>query len=984
MILASVARTEQQMIDRYQKSIDMTVDAYTSAPVRSHISGTPTLDQAIEDEALQSTRVATLLALPILFLALLLILRAPLAAFVTTAFGGVVAFSGIGAMTIVGKAFDVDAIGIALTSVMGLALGTGLALMILTRFHAEEASVVGSRQEAATAAAATIGSTGRAVLIAGTGLFVSLAVASLIGPSENLYSVGAGATTNALLATGAAVVVMPALLTLMGPRLFAGSFGAPRLLSAPWNRLVGTGGLVLRRAVIFGGAATLALVALAIPALDIKTGPPDPKFLPSNNQARQDVEAIQKAMGPGFPYAFNVVVASDSGPITERKTLRALERFQVQLANDPRVASVAGPGEFQAKTADLGTLKTQLNDSKKLLKGAPKDLGKLEGGLGEAGAGAVQLQSGLATAAAGASKIAGGGGDAADGATQLRDGLTAARAGSQQISGGLDDALAGANDLKTGAGQALAGAKQISGGLGQAVALKEQLPLVREMAANVAAGNAAVTGANSSAQQLTGQLQAALGALQSMAPAGKQDPAYAKLQQALGAAQQSAGSVSSTLGGVTEKMGAATLVSTAASAQLAELADGLTQLYGGSNDLTAGLTRLRGGNAALAAGIAKLSGGGGQLTDGLTQLEAGAGQLATGLGVLSGGAGELSGGLTGAVPKVGELGEGLGLMKSGVAKFRRNLPSAEDLERLQAQAPGLFDSGYFVLSAIDGAQPPDRNQATFAVNLERGGDAGMITVIPRRPSSSKQTQQLGEDLVVMSQAFAKSSGTDVAVGGPAGELADFKSSVSEDIWPVVIGVAIAITLLLMVALRSVLLPLVVVAFNLLTAAATFGILTLLTTGSDPVLGDVGYIDPLQIIETFAAIFGIALVYEIVLLYRTRELFLQSGRPHEALAQGLRETAGAATGAAAVMVAAVIPFAMSDLFNLTLTIGLAIAILLDALIVRPVLLPAAVELLGRRAWWPTSRSAPHPPDEPAGTTSGDGRYAPSPEEVATKV
>jgi RND superfamily putative drug exporter len=118
-----------------------------------------------------------------------------------------------------------------------------------------------------------------------------------------------------------------------------------------------------------------------------------------------------------------------------------------------------------------------------------------------------------------------------------------------------------------------------------------------------------------------------------------------------------------------------------------------------------------------------------------------------------------------------------------------------------------------------------------------------------------------------------------------------------------------------------------------------------------------------VIETFAAIFGIALVYEMLLLYRTRELFLRTGRPHEALVHGLRETAGAATGAAAVMVAAVIPFAMSDLFNLTLTIGLAIAILIDALIVRPVLLPAAVELLGRRAWWPTAASPPPPAESP---------------------
>ena len=333
---------------------------------------------------------------------------------------------------------------------------------------------------------------------------------------------------------------MPAVLALMGGRLFAWSFGAPRLLSAPWGRLAGTGGLVLRRAVIFGGASTVVLVALALPALGIETGPPDPKFLPADNQARQDVEAIQRAMGPGFPYAFNIVVASDSGPVTERKT------------------------------ADLGTLKTQLNDSKKLLKGAPKDLGKLEGGLGEAGAGAVQLQDGLREAAAGASQVAGGGGDA----------------------------LGGANDLKTGAGQALAGAKQISRGLGQAAALKDSLPQVKDMAANVAAGNTAVNEANSSAQKLSSELQAALGALQSMAPAGKQDPAYAQVQPALADTQQSAGSVSSTLGGVKVKVGAATLVSAAAAGQLADLSDGLTQLYGGSNDLTAGLTRLRNGNAA--------------------------------------------------------------------------------------------------------------------------------------------------------------------------------------------------------------------------------------------------------------------------------------------------------------------------------------------------------------------------------------------------
>jgi RND superfamily putative drug exporter len=949
------------------------VDAHVTAPVRAHITGQPTLDRAIQDEALHTARVATLLALPLLFLALLLVLRAPLAALITTAFGGITAFVGFGVMTLVAERFAIDAIGVALASVMGLALGTGLALMILTRFRREEAAITGSRSEATVAASATVASTGRAVLIAGTGLFASLFLASVIGPTDNLLSIGTGVTVNALLAVGAAVVVMPAVLTLLGGGIFAGSFGAPRMIGQPWRRLA-AGRPVLRRAVVAGAAGTLGLAALAIPAFGVKTGPPDPTFLPKDSQARQDFEAIQRAMGPGWPTPYNIVVVSQHGPITERPMLRQLERFQARLARDPRVDSVAGPGLFRAKTADLGTLKKKLNESNKLLKGAGGDLGKLQNGLGTAGTGAVQLQSGLREAASGASQLQGGGATAEDGAKRLEAGLADARAGSAKISTGLGQALSGANDLKDGSAQALAGAKLIAGGSGTAAEkVTAGLPIVKQMANDVGAGSQAVQSAGGTAAQTNAQIDAALAALGSMT-SGKNDPAYRKLQAELTAARQSAGSVSSTLGGVQQSLQTAAGTSTAFAAQVEELSAGLGDLHNGATDLSAGIARLEGGNAKLAGGIGQLAGGGGQLTDGLTKLRDGAGQLAAGLGLLTGGAGELSGGLSAGVPKVGELAGGLGLMESGVAKFRGSLPSTKDLERLQAQAPGLFDSGYFVLSAVDGALPADRNQATFAVNLERGGNAGQITVIPKYASSSETTQALGEDLAAQTQAFARQSGTTAVLGGPAGELADFQSSISADIWPVVIGLAVAMTLLLMIALRSVLLPIVTVAFNLLTVAATFGVLTLLTTGDDPVLGGPGYIDPLQVIETFAAVFGIALVYELLLLYRTRELFVRGGQAHSALAQGLSETAGAATGAAVVMVAAIVPFAMSGLFNLRLTVGLAISILIDALVVRPVLLPAAVEVLGRRVWWPTKPREHPSADIPAPPSGKDWRVA----------
>ena len=1021
MIVASVAKTEQQLIDGVQAQIDRTVYRSTSGAVHAHITGQATLDRAIKNESVDTTRTAFLIGLPIMFLVLLVVLRAPLAALIVTIFGGVTAFAGIGVMSLVARVFNTDGIGLALCSLMGLALGSGLALLILSRFHREEAEVTGPAPEAALAASTAVMTAGRAVLVAGTGLVVSMVVASAVGPTENLNSIGTGAVINTLLATGAAVVVMPAVLTILGLRTFAGAFGAPRFLAAPWRRLVGAEHTVLSRAALAGGASLLFLGALAVPALSLKTGPPDPRFLASDSTARKDFAAVQKAMGPGWPTPFNIVVASKANPITQRKTLIAFDRFETSLIKDPRVDSVTGPGAFQEKTASLGTLNTQLNKSKKLLKNGPRNLAKLENGLGQAGAGAVELQSGLQSAATGAGKLSAGGSRAEAGAGQLHSGLGLAQAGSAKIQSGLQDAAAGADKLTAGAGQALAGAEKLTGGAGQALAgatklaggsgaalkgaqqltsglqqaagpVKQGLPLVEAMAADAQKGSTAVTGATNTAKTLTGQIAAAQSALQSMTT-GKQDPRYQAAVASLNQAGATAGSLSSSLNSAQGTVAATAAIAGPFAGQVVKLSGGLDQLYAGSQDLQAGIGRLSSGNAALAKGLSDLRSGNaaltggigqlkagagklgsglksgapqvGQLTSGLTQLRDGAAQLQLGLAALSGGAGQLQGGLAGGVPKVGELASGLGIMRTGVAKFRTQLPSARDLERLQAQSPGLFDSGYFVLAAVQGAPPAARNQASFAVNLTRGGTAGQIVVVPKQPASSSSTQDLANDLTTRTAAFAKKINAQAAVGGPAGQLANFQDTVGGDIQKVVLALAIVVALVLLVALRSVPLALVTVAINLLVAAAAFGVAALLTRGSSPVLGGPGFIDPEQVIETFSAVFGIALIYEVILLQRTRERFMRSGRPREALGSALQDTAASATGAAAVMVAAVIPFVFSGLFNLRLTIALAVAILLDAFVVRPVLLPAVMALLGRRAWWPSVRWSPPPAPPDAG-------------------
>jgi putative drug exporter of the RND superfamily len=188
---------------------------------------------------------------------------------------------------------------------------------------------------------------------------------------------------------------------------------------------------------------------------------------------------------------------------------------------------------------------------------------------------------------------------------------------------------------------------------------------------------------------------------------------------------------------------------------------------------------------------------------------------------------------------------------------------------------------------------------------------------------------------------------------------------------VVVGLALAVAAGLMEALRAIVLPLVAVASDLLVALATFGVLALLFGGHDPVLGGPGYLDPMSVVGIFAAIFGSAMVYAVMLLGRTRERYLESGDPDEALAFGLRHSAPVATGAAIVTLAAAVPFVFSDLLDARqLGVGVAAAVGLEALTVRPVLLPAAIRLLGRRAWWPTGRPAVRrraaaPPPAPTG-------------------
>jgi RND superfamily putative drug exporter len=953
MIVVSVDRPEKEVVNHDQAQIERLVARDTGQAVHASVTGQPSIDRALKNQALDTTLRSELIALAILFVLLMLALRAPVAAVVVTLVGAATVLSAFGLMALLGRLIDTDPIAVALASMTGLALGVGYSLLILDRFHQQGAVAGAEPRDATLAASKAVATTGRAVLLAGTGLILALVLATAIAPTKILASLGIGVLLCSALALGGSVVVMPAALVLFGGKVVGAAAPAPAAITRDWDRLVSTGAWVRRRAVLAGALATAVLLGLAVPALNLRTGPPDVSQLPNGEPARRSFETVARVMGAGWPTPYNLIVVSPGGPITTSTRLAALDQLQEQIARDPSVASVAGPGELSAQTKPLGKLPVSLQESSKLLTGGKHDLQRLVAGLGQAGSGAKQLQSGLRSASAGAGQLHSGSGSAGSGAAQLHAGLVSARSGSAQLSNGLTQALAGASALKSGATQALAGSIELTNGLGSAHApVAAGLPSLKQLAGLTAATKGAVGALQGQTQGAAGDLASATEALRAMT-SGKQDPHYAEALSALEGAGGALGALAQGLGSLAPDVSSAAGLASSAATQGTFLASALAQLHTGASQLQAGLAKLRGGDLQLAAGIQKLSGGSGALTSGLAQLRDGASALEAGLDQLTTGAGQLESGLAGGVSPTGQLVNGLGVMQASVSKFRGQLPSPKELEELQSKSPGLFNSGYFLLAAIAGAPAASSNAAGFTVNVTRGGNAAQIVVVSRYRSSARRTAALGDRLDLLARRFATRNHLQVAIGGPAGNLGDFTSATNSRLPWVVVALALAAVLMLGLALRALLLPVVAVLFNLILAAATFGIMELLFGGSHPPLGGPGYLDPMSIIGIFTAIFGISLVYLVVLLTRTREE-MQAGLDVDgALDVALRRTAAASTGTGLLMISAVTPFATTGLLTVReFGVGVAVAVALDAFLLRPVLLPAAVELLGGRAWWPT--------------------------------
>jgi RND superfamily putative drug exporter len=288
------------------------------------------------------------------------------------------------------------------------------------------------------------------------------------------------------------------------------------------------------------------------------------------------------------------------------------------------------------------------------------------------------------------------------------------------------------------------------------------------------------------------------------------------------------------------------------------------------------------------------------------------------------------------------LAEGFGRGASGPLLLSADLGRGGDESALRALTTALENT-----PGVAAVTPPRANRA---------GDTAVITVVPTSGPQDAATEALVRTLRDETiPAATRGIGTEVHVGGVTATAIDANENIAKRV-PLLIGGVVALSMvLLLVSFRSVMIAVKAAVMNLLSVAAAYGVVSLALQG--------GWFGRLLGIDTetpmpafipvimFAVLFGLSMDYEVFLVSRMREAWVRTGDNARAIVEGLAGTGRVISAAAIIMVAVFAAFIPSaDVVLKVFGVGMAAAILVDATVVRLLLVPAVMHLLGRANWW----------------------------------
>jgi RND superfamily putative drug exporter len=326
-----------------------------------------------------------------------------------------------------------------------------------------------------------------------------------------------------------------------------------------------------------------------------------------------------------------------------------------------------------------------------------------------------------------------------------------------------------------------------------------------------------------------------------------------------------------------------------------------------------------------------------------------------------------------AVPVVVLVAVGLALLAAPFAHARfddigvRALPESSETRRLaetiDARFPGVTAEPVEALADVDPADPAVAawvddiaalpGVASAAVDDDVPGEGGRGVTLVEIHAEGRANGPTAQ--AVVDAVRDLEPGFDVAVGGDPGEIVDLRDSITSRL-PLAIGIVVVATFVLLFLMTgSVVVPVKAIVMNVLSLGATFGALVWVfqdghlsgALGFDPP----GSLDLLMPVIIFLFAFGLSMDYEVFLLSRIREVWEETGDNDRAVAEGLQRSGRIITSAALLIVIVFAGFAAGEIVALKqLGLGLAIAVVVDATVVRSLLVPATMKLMGRWNWW----------------------------------
>ncbi|CAH1214628.1 MMPL family transporter [Paenibacillus sp. JJ-223] len=888
--------------------------ALQSVSVEHYITGKGLIDEDTIESSQEGLKKSEYITVAFILIILFLVFRSFVAPFVPLLTVGI---SYLVAQQIV--AFLVDGVDFPISTFTQIfmvavmfGIGTDYCILLISRFK-EELAHHENTWEAIIATYRTAGKTvffsALAVLVG----FIAIGFAQFM-----LYRSAVAVAVGIAVMMVALVTIVPFFMAVLGKKLFWPSKGS---LEHAESRIYGAAGrFSLKRP----WAALLIIAAICVPLLSTYDGKLSFNSLDEIGDKYDSVKAfniISDSFGPGESLPGQIVIQNDE-PMDNAKTMAIAEKISREVE---KVAGVSGVRSMTRPTGD------EIKDFE-----VTQQVGTLSDGLGEGKTGLDKIRDGLSEASTQLSKnqpqlkeAADGAGELTKGTAQLQSGITQLSDGLARIEKGIRDGSSGAGELKAGLQQAKTSADQL------AKASNQLLQAYRQAGKGVAAIG---DGVGSLQKQLAGvsaaltSLSESFTALEARYPELAQDADYQRIKGTIGETGTGTAQLSQGLGQIQSSLG--------------EAAAGISQANEGFASATAGQKALADGLDQIVAGIGQLETGLKQAADGQGQVIREIPSIQDGLGQLQGGQEKIKQGFTDLSGQLTQLTDGLNQSVDGISQVSGGLESAQDYLTQLQQSPDSDLAGWHVpeeaLNSKDFEQVFDtylsKDRKTMTIDVIFAENPYGTEAIDRVPDIEAAVQR-----AVQGSALEKA---DIAIGGVTSTFADLQEISNNDYTRTVMLMLAGTLIILIILLRSVIMPIYLILSLLLAYFSSMAITEVIFVNMLGFSG-ISWVTPFF---GFVMLIALGVDYSIFLMDRFNEN--KGMRVQEAMLYAMKNMGTVILSAAVILsgtFAAMYPSGVLSMMQIA-TVVLS-GLILYSLLFLPLFVPVMVKMFGRANWWP---------------------------------